>query len=97
MKFQIELAPAARSQFHALSAFDRGKIRDAIDRYLATDPTQESKSRIKRLRDLKRPQYRLRVDDLRVFYDVDQRMVNILGITAKAHAEEWLREKGEDS
>jgi len=55
MKYKIELAPDARSQFHALSGYDRGKIRFAIDRYLATDPTQESKSRIKRLRELKRP------------------------------------------
>jgi mRNA-degrading endonuclease RelE of RelBE toxin-antitoxin system len=97
MKYQITLSPDARNHFHALSAYDRAKIRDAIDQHLAINPIQESKSRIKRLRELKRPQYRLRVDDLRVFYDVDQQTVNIVGITTKAHAEDWLREEGERS
>ncbi|MFH0909069.1 MAG: type II toxin-antitoxin system RelE/ParE family toxin [bacterium] len=97
MKYRIELAPPARNQYHALSAYDRAKVRDAIDEHLTAHPTHESKSRIKRLRELKRPQYRLRVDDLRVFYDVDGQRVGILGIVAKVHAEEWLREEGEES
>ena len=43
---------------------------DAIKSHLGTDPTKISKSRIKRLQALSKPQYRLRVDDLRVYYDV---------------------------
>ena len=95
MKYRIDLAPDARQQFHGLSAYDRSKVRHAIDEHLAKHPTAESKSRIKRLRELKKPQYRLRIDDLRVFYDVDGEQVTILGIMAKVHTEEWLREEGE--
>ena len=94
MKCRIDLAPEAREQFHALSAYDRSKIRQAIDEHLVKHPTQESKSRIKRLREMKRPQYRLRVEDLRVFYDVDGEYVAVLAIVAKVHAEEWLKAEG---
>ena len=95
MKYRIEVAPDASRQFHGLSAYDRAKVRCAIDEHLAKHPTQESKSRIKRLRELKKPQYRLRIDDLRVFYDVDGETVIVLGVMAKVHAEDWLREEGE--
>ena len=94
MKFWIEFSPAAREQFHGLSAYDRAKIRSAIDLHLAAAPVQESKSRIKRLRDVAHPQYRMRVDDLRVFYDVEGRNVSILGIVEKKFADQWLNEWG---
>ena len=97
MKHAITLSPEARAQFHGLAAYDRAKVRDAIDTYLQHRPTAESKSRIKRLRDLRKPQYRLRVEDLRVFYDVDGGEVVILGIVDKTHAAEWLAEEGEPS
>ena len=40
--------------------------------------TKRSKSRIKRLRGLRHPQYRLRIDEIRVFYDVEGDRVEIL-------------------
>ena len=95
MKYEIVLSPQARAQFHGLSGYDRAKVRDAIDTHLLHRPTAESKSRIKRLRDLRKPQYRLRVDDLRVFYDVEEETVIVHGIVEKPHAAEWLAEKGE--
>ena len=70
-------------------------MRDAIDDHLQDAPTAESKSRIKRLRDMRKPQYRLRVDDIRVFYDVGEDEVIVLGIVEKAHTEDWLAETGE--
>ncbi len=45
-----------------------------------------SKSRIKRLRGLRRPQYRLRVDEIRVSYDVAGNTVEILAIVPKSQA-----------
>ena len=97
MKYEVILSPQARAQFHALSAYDRAKVRDAIDRHLQHCPTAESRSRIKRLRDLRKPQYRLRADDLRVFYDVERDEVIVHGIVDKPHAAQWLAEKGEPS
>ena len=38
---------------------------------------------------------RLRVDGLRVFYDVEEETVIVHGIVEKPHAAEWLAEKGE--
>ena len=49
-----------------------------------------SRSRIKRLRGLARPQYRLRVGDVRVFYDVAGTTVEVLAIVTKSEAETWL-------
>ena len=72
-------------------------MRNAIDDHLQHRPTAESKSRIKRLQDLRKPQYRLRVDNLRVFYDVEGNTVFVHGIVDKPHAAEWLAEEGEPS
>jgi mRNA interferase RelE/StbE len=35
-------------------------------------------------------QYRLRVDDVRVFYDVANSTVEILAVVSKAEADTWL-------
>ena len=51
--------------------------------------------RMKRLRGLRHPQYRLRVGDMRVFYDVGDTTVEILAIVAKSEAEAWLARAGE--
>jgi len=91
------VSPQAREQFHGLSAYDRAKVRDAIDQHLQDRPTTESGSRIKRLRGLRKPQYRLRVDDVRVFYDVEDDTVIIHAIVDKPHAAEWLAEEGQPS
>lgn len=49
-----------------------------------------SRSRIKRLRGVRRPQYRLRVGDVRIFYDISEATVEILAIVSKSEAEAWL-------
>jgi mRNA interferase RelE/StbE len=51
-------------------------------------------SRIKKLRGLRRPQYRLRVGDIRVFYDLSGTTVQVLAIVAKSEAESWLAQFG---
>jgi mRNA interferase RelE/StbE len=66
-----------------------------IRRHLTYEPTKVSKSRIKRLRGLSQPQYRLRLDEIRVFYDVTETQVKILAIVTKAEAQAWLDEEGE--
>lgn len=70
-------------------------MRDAIEKHLRSEPEKRSKSRIKRLRGLRRPQYRLRVDEFRVFYDVAEQRVEILAIVSKRDAEGWLDIVGE--
>ena len=72
-------------------------MRDAINRYLKHQPTRVSRSRIKRLRGMAEPQYRLRVGDVRAFYDVYADEVVVLGIVSKPDAAAWLQERGIES
>jgi mRNA interferase RelE/StbE len=92
--FEIILAPSAVKELQALRADIRSRVRDAIERHLRHEPRKVSKSRIKRLRGMDRPQYRLRVDEIRVFYDVIEAAVQVLAIVSKATAQEWLEKEG---
>ena len=97
MRHEIVLAPEAARDFKRLRANLRAEARDAIETHLRHEPTKISRSRIKRLRGLEQPQYRLRVGDLRVFYDVVENRVEILAIISKADAAEWLEGLGKRS
>ncbi len=46
------------------------------------------------MRNLAHPQYRLRVDDIRVFYDIVDEVVEIIAVIAKSQAAEWLEREG---
>jgi mRNA-degrading endonuclease RelE of RelBE toxin-antitoxin system len=94
MRFEIILAPSAAQEFRTLRARLRSGIRDALETHLRHEPRKVSKSRIKRLRGMRQPQFRLRVGDTRVFYDVEHETVEILAIVTKAQAEAWLAEQG---
>lgn len=94
MRFEIVLAPQAAQDFRALPARLRVEIRDALERHLRHEPKRTSKSRIKRLRGMAKPQFRLRVGETRVFYDVREQTVEVLAIVAKKQAERWLGEQG---
>ncbi len=72
----------------------RTGLREALELHLRHEPTKVSKSRIKRLRGLSQPQYRLRVGDIRVFYDVTETQVQVLAVVTKADAQAWLDEQG---
>jgi len=69
-------------------------VRDGLERHLRYKPTRVSKSRVKRLGGLSQPQYRLRVGEVRVFYDVTPEVVQVLAIVTKAEAAAWLAEHG---
>ena len=92
MRFEVVLAPRAVKELRGLRADIRARVRDAIERHLRHEPRRLSKSLIKRLRGLDRPQYRLRVEEVRVFYDVTEATVEILAIVPKAQAAGWLAE-----
>jgi mRNA-degrading endonuclease RelE of RelBE toxin-antitoxin system len=97
MPFDIVLAPGAAESMRKLPAHVSSQVRDALERHLRHEPTKVSKSRIKRvkrLRGLSQPQYRLRVEEVRVFYDVTQTAVEVLAIVTKAEAQAWLEKEG---
>jgi mRNA-degrading endonuclease RelE of RelBE toxin-antitoxin system len=94
MRYEIVLAPQAVEDFHSLSARFRSTVRSGMDIHLRHQPTRTSRSRIKRLRGLAKPQYRLRLDDVRVFFDVEGHTVAVLAILPKAQAAAWLERYG---
>jgi mRNA-degrading endonuclease RelE of RelBE toxin-antitoxin system len=94
MPCAVVLAPAAAEAYRALPAYRRAEVRDALERHLRNEPTRVSRSRITRLRGVSQPQYRLRVGEVRVFYDVTREAVQILAIVTKAEAEGWLARHG---
>jgi mRNA interferase RelE/StbE len=90
MPFAIVLAPEAVEDLRRLTANVRAAVRTALETHLRHEPEKTSRSRIKRLRGLLRPQYRLRVSEVRVFYDVSGATVEVLAIVAKSEADSWL-------
>lgn len=96
MRYEIVFSPEAADDLQQLRANLRSQTIDVIERHLRHAPTAVSQARIKRLRGLSRPQYRLRVgDEIRVFYDVAEEVVEVLAIVMKSAAEEWLERYGE--
>jgi mRNA-degrading endonuclease RelE of RelBE toxin-antitoxin system len=95
MRYEIILSPEAVQDLKLLEAHQRAKVKDLIEIHLRHEPTTASKSRTKRLRGLRHPQYRLRIDEMRVFYDVAENRVEILAIISKSKALEWLEKIGE--
>jgi mRNA-degrading endonuclease RelE of RelBE toxin-antitoxin system len=94
MAYEIILAPEAIEDIHALKATIRSSVMAVLERHLRHEPAKVSKSRIKRLRGLSRPQYRLRVDDPRIFYDIAGTNVEVLAIVPKSEADKWLAQFG---
>jgi mRNA interferase RelE/StbE len=90
MRFEIILAPEAVEDLKRLRANARADIRTALETHLRHEPKKVSRSRIKRLRGLRQPQYRLGVGAIRIFYDVADTTVQVLAIVTKLEADSWL-------
>src|SRR5712691_5180714 len=89
MPFEIVLAPEAVEDLRRLTANVRATVRAALETHLRHEPEKTSRSRIKRLRGLRRPQYRLRLGEVRVFYDVSGTTAEVLALVTKSEAESW--------
>ena len=83
--FNILIGPVADNELSQLRPFDEKRILRAIHAHLSQNPTQVSKSRIKKMQQPFWCQYRLRVDRFRVYYDVDDHnlVVTVLRIFEK--------------
>ena len=96
MAFDIQFDEDALDDLRSFPKHLQTTILDAISEHLSHQPDLVSKSRIKRLRDYFRPQYRLRLDEIRVFYDIDSesQTVMISAIVAKSKSQQWLTDNG---
>jgi mRNA interferase RelE/StbE len=94
MRFDIVLAPEAVDDLKKLKASIRTQVQAAVETHLRHEPRKTSRSRIKRLRGVSRPQFRLRVGDVRVFYDVSNGLFEVLAIVTKSEVPSWLMQFG---
>jgi len=96
MKYSIVVTQTAQEDIDGLGARWKTPIFQAMRKHLEHEPKKESKSRIKKMRGLRQPQYRLRVEGLRIYYDVDDQdqRVEVLGITLKERSFDWLSQHG---
>lgn len=94
MAYAIILAPEATEDLDGLKANVRAEVREGMETHLRHEPEKLSRTRIKRLRKLSQPQYRLRIGEVRVFYDVRELNVEVLAIVPKSEAAAWLAKHG---
>jgi mRNA interferase RelE/StbE len=96
MAYEIVLTNTARNHYRELDARWKASVKEGLEPDLRHEPAKVSKSPIKRLRDMRQPEYRLRVSDYRISYDIDsesQRVV-VAAIVLKGDADRWLLEHG---
>lgn len=93
-RHKIVLKPSAIRDLDRLRRHDAAMITDGMEKFLVDNPVQENKSRIKRLRGIQNPDYRLRLDEYRVFYNVDlvTGTVEVLRVLHKCQTAEYYME-----
>jgi mRNA-degrading endonuclease RelE of RelBE toxin-antitoxin system len=82
---EIRFAQSVADHFRWLTAADRARVLDAIERQLVREPLIETRNR-KPLRPNPLAPWELRVGELRVFYEVaadDPRVVRVLAVGKK--------------
>ncbi len=92
--YDIILRRRAVDDLDRLKKYYATEVADAMERHLQDKPGKTSKTRIKRLRGIKNPDYRLRVGDYRVFYTIDEdnRTVVVLRVMHKNETHQYLKE-----
>lgn len=83
--FALQYSEKIIADLQSLRKFDQKRVIDAIVAHLTYDPTRVSRSRIKLMTQPFWSHYRLRVNEFRVYYDVDgsARVVNLLRVLKK--------------
>ncbi|MBI2919059.1 MAG: type II toxin-antitoxin system RelE/ParE family toxin [Chloroflexi bacterium] len=92
--YEIILKRSAIDDLDKLRKYDATRIADAMEKHLAHSPAKETRTRIKRLRGLSNPDYRLRAGEYRIFYNVDQDAlrVNVLRVMHKDETRTYYEE-----
>ena len=92
--YEIVLKRGAIEDLDRLRKYNATRVADAMEKHLTYEPTKEGKSRIKRLRGISDPDYRLRVADYRVFYSVreQERRVDVLRTMHKDETRAYYEE-----
>jgi len=93
-KYDIVLKPSAIRNMDKLRRYDAVQVADAIEAHLSDRPTRVSRSRIKKLRGIRNPDYRLLAGEFRVFYGVDDTAcrVDVLRVMHKNETHSYYTE-----
>jgi mRNA interferase RelE/StbE len=92
LPYRIEYAPETKGHLAALTARQRALVLDAVDEQLRHQPTEETRNR-KRMRPNPLGDWELRVQNLRVYYNVlddPGPVVRICAIGTKAGNQVYL-------
>lgn len=92
MAFEIVYSPEAVDHLLALSKYEQATVLDQVDEQLAHQPQHSTRKR-KQLRPNRIAPWELRIDDLRVFYDVQESPTEIVSVKAvgkKIRNELWI-------
>lgn len=81
MAYKIEFAASVKQHFKKLTAHQRAKVLDEIEKQLTHEPLSESRNR-KLLRPNPLAPWELRAENLRVFYEVAGEKPNTVRILA---------------
>lgn len=94
MEYEIILKPEAVQDIDHIHRYHAAAIADAMEVHLTTNPTVLSRSRIKKLKGKQKADYRLRVEDFRVFYNVNEqeKRVFVLRVLHKDKTKYFYRE-----
>ncbi len=92
-RYNIVYDVEALAELKALRRHDQVAVTTAIDQHLSNQPTQVSRSGIKRLDPPVVANYRLRVGDFRVFYDVDEASRTVFVIAIRFKGRQTLEEQ----
>ena len=92
--YPIDLTPEAFEDLSALRRFDQSRVVESMEIQLCHEPAKETRNR-KRLRPNELAEWELRVDNLRVFYDVraDPGTVKVIAIGVKIGSDLYIRGK----
>ena len=92
--YGIHLKPAAVRDMDRLRKYDAAIVADGMENHPSHTPTKETKSRIKRLKGIEDPEYRLRVGNYRVFYNVHEakRRVDVLRVLHRDETRKYYEE-----
>ena len=84
-RFEVVYSPESLEDLKSMRAYDQRAVVDAIEETLQFTPTMETKSSVKRMEQPFWCQFRLRVGDHRVYYNVhqDEGRVRILRVMEK--------------
>ena len=92
MAYRVEFTPEAGQHLASLRAHDRPRVLEAIARQLQHEPTRATQNK-KAMRPNTLAQYRLRVGNHRVYYDVHEQpelLVLVKGIAVKIRDRVYL-------